>query len=70
MSEAQLILGMPKQDDDAMEKDHALHQCMEDFSRCLLADKVPDLHGMKSAFRAAYEILDSEPHDEDPEEGE
>ena len=66
--EAALIIGSAPAGDDG-EKDQALHQCMEDFHRSAMGDS-PNYKGMASALKCAFEIMESEPHDENPEEGE
>ncbi len=49
--------GMEAPHDD--DKDAGLHAASEDLIRALNAK---DAHGVSAALRAAFEILDSEPH--------
>jgi hypothetical protein len=43
--------------------DHALIACAEDLIRAIHAK---DAQSVADAFRAAFEVLESEPHDEAP----
>ena len=54
---------MPEKDENA--KDHALNACAADLIRAVHAK---DETGVASAFKAAFEILESRPHEEYPHE--
>jgi len=45
------------------EEDHALMECSEELMR---ATKAGDAKAFSAALRAAFEILDAEPHEEGP----
>jgi len=54
--------------DEGVEGEHdPLHDCMEDLHKAMKAGNIED---MSEAMRAAFQILDSEPHEEGEHLGE
>ena len=53
----------PDDDESEPNKDEPLEACAEDLIRCVASS---DKAGVAKALRAAFDILDSEPHEEGP----